>query len=200
MEAEMRRRAFLAVSGRTAMLAMAAGVTTSGQRRQSENPSAALSTVEERVAAVIEAYDTQGNHRTGTAVDRQSGEWLATQVRRIGVEPVLEPFTVNRVDVRTCYVRVADHRIDAVPLFDAGFTEAEGMKGVLGPLGSDAQIAVVESEPRRLANTDPAARDQVEEARRGRHKGVLVLTGGPKPGLFLLNANRFSSPAGPPML
>jgi hypothetical protein len=169
----MKRRAFLAVSSQTAMLAMAAGAAKSaglGQSREFDP----LSTVEQRVAAVIQAYDAQGNHRTGTAVDRQSGEWLAARVREMGVEPVLEPFTLNRIDARTCYVCIADRRIDAVPPFDAGFTSAEGTTGRLGPLGSDAEIAVVESEPARLANTDPVERDHVEEARRGPHKGVVV--------------------------
>ncbi len=195
----MERRAFLAVSGQTAMLAMAAGFAKSAQVPQSELP-ATLSTIEQRVAAVIEAYDAQGNHRTGTDVDTQSGEWLATQIRRMGVESVLEPFTLNRIDLRTCYLRIADRRIDAVPLFDAGFTNAEGTTGILGPLASDTEIALVESEAARLANTEPVERDQVEEARRGRHKGVVVLTRGPKQGLFLLNASGFMTPAGPPML
>ena len=156
--------------------------------------------VEQRVATIIEAYDAQGNHRTGTEVDRQSAEWLAGQVRRLGVEPALESFPLNRVDVRSCYVRVGDRRIDAVPLFDAGFTRQGEVTGVLGPLGSNAQIALVESEPALLANTDPVQHDQVEEARRSGHKAVVVLTRGPNPGLFLLNADRFSAPAGPPML
>jgi hypothetical protein len=195
----MERRAFLAVSGQTAMLAVAAGVAKSaGARQPEETPP--LTEIEQRVAAVIETYDAQGNHRTGTQVDRQSGEWLASEIRRLRVEPVLEPFTLNRIVVRDCHLRVADRRIDAVPLFDAGFTDADGVKGVLGPPGSDAEIALVESEPPRLANTDPVDRDQVEEARQGPYKGVVVLTRGPKPGLFLLNANQFSAPAGPPML
>jgi hypothetical protein len=194
----MERRAFLAVSGQAAMLATAASVAKAAYLGQSERP-ATLSTIEQRVARVIEAYDAQGNHRTGTAVDRQSGEWLATEVQRMGVQPVMEPFTLNRIDVRTCFVRIGDRRIDAVPVFDAGFTGAEGLKGVFGPLGSDAEIALVESNPPQLA-TDPVDNDQVEEARRGQYKGVVVLTRGPKPGLFLLNANRFSAPAGPPML
>jgi hypothetical protein len=195
----MERRVFLTLSGQVGMFTLASRVAKSaGARPGKETP---ISTeVERRVAAVIEAYDAEGNHRTGTQVDRQSGEWLARQIRRIGVEPVLEPFTLNRIDVRTCAVRVADRRIDAVPFFDASFTGAKGVTGVLGPLGTDADIALVESEPPRLANTDPVERDQVEEARRGPHKGVVVLTRGPKPGLFLLNANRFSAPGGPPML
>jgi hypothetical protein len=193
----MQRRAFLAFGSQTALFALAAGVARSHAMSAHEESPVDL---EQRVASVIAAYDAQGNHRTGTAVDRQSAEWLATEVRRVGVGPVLEPFTLNRIDVRTCYVRVADRRIDAVPLFDAGFTGAEGITGTFGPLGGDGDIALVESEPPRLANTDPVQRDQVEEARRGPHKGVVVLTRGPKPGLFLLNADRFSAPSGPPML
>jgi hypothetical protein len=83
----MERRAFLAVSGQTAMLAMAAGVAKAARLGRSQEP-ATLSVVEERVAGMIEAYDSQGNHRTGTAVDTQSGELLATHIRRIGVEAV----------------------------------------------------------------------------------------------------------------
>jgi len=68
----MRRRAFLAVSGQTTLLAMAAGVATSARLRQSGTPPGTPSTVEERIASVIEAFDAQGNHRTGTEVGRQS--------------------------------------------------------------------------------------------------------------------------------
>ncbi len=181
------------------MFALAAGVAKVSATSADGEPPARID-VEPRVASVIAAYDAQGNHRTGTAVDRRSGEWLAAQIRRLRVEPLLEPFTLDRVELRSCYLRVADRRIEGVPLFDAGFTGPEGVKGVLGPLGSDADIAVVESEPPRLANTDPALRDQVEEARRGPYRAVVVLTRGPNPGLFLLNANRFRTPAGPPML
>jgi hypothetical protein len=195
----MRRRAFLAFGGRTALFALAAGAATSHATSVDEEPPTQMD-LEQRVASVIATYDAQGNHRTGTAVDTQSGEWLAAQIRRLSVEPLLEPFTLDRVDLRSCYLRVADRRIEGVPLFDAGFTGPEGVKGVVGPLGSDADIAVVESEPPRLATTDPLLHDQVEEARRGPYRAVLVLTRGPTPGLFLLNANRFRAPAGPPML
>ena len=74
----MDRRAFLTVSGQTAMLALSAGVAKSGGVQRGDEPPK-LTEVERRVAAVIEAYDAQGNHRTGTQVDRQSGDWLATQ-------------------------------------------------------------------------------------------------------------------------
>src|SRR4029453_7845089 len=83
---------------------------------------------------------------------------------------------------------------------DAGFTGREGVTGVVGLPGSDADIAVVESALPDIANTNPARGDEVEEARRGPYKAGVVLTRGPNPGLFLLNASRFRAPAGPPML
>jgi hypothetical protein len=82
--------------------------------------------LEQRIADVIAAFDAQGNHRTGTPVDNASAEWLARQVQQLGAEPELEPFTLNRVDPQSCYLRIADRRIDGVPLFDATFTDGEG--------------------------------------------------------------------------
>lgn len=157
--------------------------------------------LEQRVAAVIQTYDAQGNHRTGTEVDEASAEWLANQVRKLGAEPSIESFTLSRVDPQSCYLHIADRRIDGVPLFDAGFTDAEGVRGRLGPLGSDSEIGLAETTPFRL--TEPSGieeRNQVAEARHSRHKAVVLLTRGSRPGLFLINAAAFTKPFGPPML
>lgn len=196
----MERRTFLVKGGQTVLCALTGHATESGlgaEQRQSEDSS---NTLEQRVATVIQAYDGQGNHRTGTEVDRQSGEWLAEEVRRLGVKPSLEPFTLNRVDPQSCYLRVGNRRIDGVPLFDAGFTDNQGVRGRLGLLGSDAAIALVEIGPLQLA--DPRAEHQgpISSARHGQHKGVVLLTRGRRPGLFLSNALAFKNPSGPPML
>jgi hypothetical protein len=45
-----------------------------------------------RIGDVIHSYEKQGFHSTGTAVDRISGEWLADEVRAIGLKPILEEF------------------------------------------------------------------------------------------------------------
>jgi Peptidase family M28 len=154
--------------------------------------------LEQRTADIIAAFDGQGNHRTGTPSDNASAEWLAGQVRQLGVEPELEPFALNRVDPQACYLRVADRRIDGVPLFDAAFTNGEGVRGRLGPLGSDAEIGLAETVPVTLG--DPLkGQAALAEVRRSRHKAVVLLTrGGGRPGLFLLNAGSFSKPLGPP--
>src|ERR1700730_6264538 len=153
--------------------------------------------LERRIADVLAAYDAQGNHRTGTPADNASAEWLARQVQQLGAEPELEPFALNRVDPQSCYLRIADRRIDGVPLFDATFTDGEGVRGRLGPLGSDAEIGLAETVPVTLM--DPLKGQAAPaEARRSRHKAVVLLTRGSRPGLFLLNAGSFSKPIGAP--
>ncbi len=156
--------------------------------------------LEQRVAGVVQAFDAQGNHRTGTEVDNACARWLAGEVRHSGVAASLEPFALTRIDPESCYLRIGDRRMDGVPLFDAAFTGADGVPGHIGPLGSDAEIGLAESEPAQLNESDSKRRDQVSEARRSRHKAVAVLTRGVRPGLFLLNANAFRQPFGPPML
>jgi hypothetical protein len=197
----MKRRVFLAVGGETLVCALVPRATRSGLLFAQQQSQVSPGALEQRVAAVIQAYDAQGNHRTGTDVDRVSAEWLASEVRRLGVTPSLEPFTLNRVDPQSCYLRIAGRRIDGVPAFDARFTNAEGVRGRLGPLGSDAEIGLAETEPSKLAEPGIEYRSQVAEARRSQHKAVVVLTRGTtRPGLFLMNASAFSKPFGPPML
>jgi hypothetical protein len=87
-----------------------------------------------------------------------------------------------------------------MPVFDAGFSGAEGVHGHLGALGSDAEIGLAESEPAKISDPGNEQRDQVLRARRSQHKGVVVLTRGIRPGLYLLNAADFLKPYGPPML
>ena len=154
--------------------------------------------LEQRVAGVLQAFDAQGNHRTGTAVDTASAEWLADQVRQLGIEPSLEPFGLSRVDPQLAYARVANHRVDGVPMFDTAFTSQEGISGRLGPLGSDAEIGLAETSPVNVVHTAEA--DIVPVVRQSRHKAAILITGATRPGLFLSNAPAFLSPAGPPML
>ena len=198
---DMNRRVFLADSGRTVAAALAAGTARMESPPALETAQPARDDVEGRVATIIQAYDAQGNHRTGTRVDQVSAEWLANEVRQSGAEPSLEPFTLNRLDPQPCYLRIGDRRIDGVPLFDAGLTGAEGVRGRLGPLGSDAEIGLAETTPFRVYEPDGTEeRNEVAEARQSGHKAIVLLTRGSRPGLFLINAGTFAKPFGPPAL
>jgi hypothetical protein len=191
----MRRREFL-LTGASTIVASATGRDALLARDRSQ-PSMAL---QQRLADVIAAYDSQGNHRTGTPVDTASAEWLARQVQEIGAEAELEPFPLSRVDPNACYLNIADRRIEGVPLFDATFSSADGVRGRIGPLGSDAEIGLAETEPFSLIEPRRAQAGVVAEARRSQHQAVVLLTGGSRPGLFLLNAVSFKKPSGPPTL
>src|SRR5215831_19233239 len=143
----MKRRIFLVVGGQTLVCALAPRSTRSNLLFSQQQSQVATVALEQRVANVIAGYDTQKNHRTRTEVDNTSAEWLANQVRQFSAEPLLEPFTLNRIDLQSCYLRIAGRRIDSMPAFDTGFTDAEGIHGRFGPLGSDAEIGLAETEP-----------------------------------------------------
>src|SRR6266481_5096689 len=80
--------------------------------------------LEPGVASLLQAFDAQGNHRTGTAVDNASADWLTDQVRQLGLEPSLETFTLSRADPQLAYARLANRRIDGVPMADSGCSAA----------------------------------------------------------------------------
>ena len=176
----MTRRDWLYLAGQTALLAQ-------------DKP--AHSDPRPRIAQIILAYEDQGIHRTGTEVDRISGDWLATEVRRSGLTPARETFTINRVDPITASLSTDGRRIQGVMLFDGGFTDAAGVSGRLGPLASDAPIGLTQAAP-NTAGTGPL----VEARHQNRHRAIVVVTRGGRPGLCPSNAESFLRPFGPPVL
>lgn len=151
--------------------------------------------MQQRIGALIRAYEEQGFHRTGTTVDRRSGEWLADEVRQIGLEPVLEDFSLNRIDPVAASLVVNDRRIEGLPLFDGGFASSAGIAGALGDLDSDAAIGLTDVAP----NT--AAAGALGDARRQhRHQAIVAVTRGARPGFCPSNADDFLRPFGPPVL
>jgi hypothetical protein len=151
--------------------------------------------VQQRIGTVIRAYESQGFHRTGTAVDQASGDWLADEVRRIGLEPVREEFSLNRVDPVGASLVVNDRTIEGLPLFDGGFTRSAGLTGTLGTMNSDASIGLAESPP------NGAQAGALGDARRhNRHRAIVVVTRGARPGFCPSNADSFLRPFGPPVL
>ena len=149
----------------------------------------------EHVARLVATYESQGIHRTGTDVDRLSADWLAAEVRDAGLTPALEPFPLSRVDPIATALTVRGRHIPGVPLFDAAFTGAAGIEGGLGPIGGDAELALAESAP------NAAAAGALGDARRtSRHKAIVCVTRGGRPGLCPSNADAFLKPFGPPVL
>jgi hypothetical protein len=147
----------------------------------------------QRIARVIQEYDAQGWHRTGTEVDRRSGEWLAGLVRECGLEAMLEPFSLSRLDPQQVFIEVEGRRVEGLPLFDGGLTGPDGVRGCLGPLGSEGEIQLIEGEPR-------AVETWASTRRTSRCQAMVAVTTGRRPGLAPWNAYEFMSPFGPPIL
>jgi hypothetical protein len=151
--------------------------------------------VQQRIGTVIRAYEEQGFHRTGTTVDRTSGDWLADEVRRIGPEPMCEEFPLSRVDLVDTFIAANNRRIEGLPLFDGTFTNAAGIAGTLGGLDSDASIGLTEAAP------NAAGTGALGDARRqNRHRAIVVITRGKQPGFCPSNGDNFLQPFGPPVL
>jgi len=153
------------------------------------------SEAQRRVAKIIQSFEEQGIHRTGTEVDRVSGDWLMAQVHEAGLEPAREVFELSRVDPVAASVGAAGRRVEGLPLFDGAFTGADGVRGRLGPLGSSAEIGLAEAAP----NTSGAG--SLGQARReNRHRAIVLVTRGGRPGLCPNNAESFLHPFGPPVV
>jgi hypothetical protein len=88
--------------------------------------------MQRRIGDVIHGYEEQGFHRTGTAVDQISGDWLANEVREIGLAPMREEFSLSRVDPVSASIVVNGRKVEGLPFFDGGFTTSAGIRGRLG--------------------------------------------------------------------
>jgi hypothetical protein len=149
-----------------------------------------------RIAHTVRDYDAQGIHRTATSVDDASARWLAGELRAIGLDAALEPFSISRIDLGDTYVELGGRQVGGVPLFDASFTPAEGISGRLRVAGSDGDIGLIEASPLDGTEHDGKLRRALD----GRWKALVIVTNGGRAGLSLINAARFLSPAGVPAL
>ena len=150
-----------------------------------------------RIARIIEDYDRQGMHRTGTEVDNRSASWLVEQARQAGAGARIEPFAIDRVDIQRAYLEIGGRRVDGLPLFDGTFTEPGGLEGLLATPETKSEVALVavdaggiSSEGRALAGL----------RRSGVHKAIIVVTQGAHAGLTPMNAVDFAEPYGCPAL
>ncbi len=149
---------------------------------------------EDRIGAIIAAFDTQGWHRTGTPADAACAAWLSEKVRDLGPAPETDAYEISRLNPEQAYVEVAGRRVDGLPLFDCGLTESAGVSGRLGASGSEADIGVV------VISAGPAMHQLEELRRKGKHSAIVCVTEGREPGLVASNASSFYEPFGPPVV
>ena len=189
---KITRHDFLIAGG-----AASAGWLLSSRRVAAAQPPSPSSSLVARASRVIEEYDAQGIHRTGTDVDDASGAWLVEQARAAGATAAVERFHLSRVDVQACTISVGGKTIDGLPLFDGGFTGSAGVNGRLGAADGNAEIALVDLDGPAISSE---GRSLDGLRRGGRHRAVVGITRGSQPGLTPMNAYRFSEPYGLPVV
>jgi hypothetical protein len=135
------------------------------------------------------AWDAQGAHRTATTGDEAGAVWLAHEAAGFGVEMGTEVFELDRLDPVACYLELDGERIPGVPAFDAPAAGAHGMTGTLSLSGHDEAILVAKLTPRSVYT------GEYERLRRdAAHRALVIVCTGERPGMGLLNAERFRNP------
>ena len=180
------RRQFIKL-GASAVLLARAGVSFAQGEKMST-----------RVSSIISGYSAQGFHRTGTDIDEQSATWLAGKIKAMGVEPEMDSFRFKRLEILEARFDVAGRNLAAVPLYDCTYTDASGISGTVGRLGSGADIGVAMAAP-----IGGEALEAIEAARHVHaHKAIVVVTDSrmPADGIATINAESFTAPFGPPVL
>ena len=153
------------------------------------------------IAADIKGWDAIGDHRTGTAGDRRTSDWLVRRVRSAGLEPRRDDFELSRWVLGRCMLEADGTVVEGVPLFDGGTTPPNGVVGGLHLLGEgrgNAGIGVG-----AFGNAAGGAAGVLAAARRSDGYSAIVAVSKMDPrvtGLALQNADRFNDPFGPPVL
>lgn len=165
------------------------------------NGGLSMSELAGNIAADIKGWDAIDDHRTGTAGDRRTSDWLAERVVSAGLDPRRDDFALSRRVLEHCALEVDTTVVEGVPLFDGGTTGPEGVVGGLGLLGesrSNAGIGVG-----AFGNAAGGATRTLAAARRSNEYRAIVAVSRMDErvtGLALQNADQFSEPFGPPVL
>ena len=118
------------------------------------------------------------------------------QVRETGLEPAREVFELSRIDPVVGSVSAAGRSVEGLALFDGAFTSAEGVRGRLwGHWGVALRLDLRKPPP----NTS-GSRSAAEARRQNRHRAIVLVTRGGRPGLCPNNAESFLHPFGPPVV
>lgn len=97
-----------------------------------------------RAIAWLTEWDSQGIHRTATAGDEAGANWLIREATGLGAAPAIEEFALDRLEPIDIYLEFDGRRVPGVPVFDAPATGPEGVSGILGRVGEQTPIALVE--------------------------------------------------------
>ena len=148
----------------------------------------------------IQAWNDICDHRTGTAGDRTTDDWLSHAIQTVGLTATVDPFDFDRLDVHECHIDIASQRIEGVPMFDAGSTGPAPIEGQLGGDVLCSTFAPFDAHPSTLATHSMR--------KEGACRALIAISAGQTPGdqhsvvdgLALVNAEAYRAPWGPPVV
>ena len=156
--------------------------------------------LEQRIATILETYDQQGIHRTGTTGDTKNAHYLAEEIKAAGQKPLLTKFRHLRIDPIQSELQIGNHTIQGIPFFDGTFTDKNGIRGQIGGPENNAPITVGHHLTNRGWDKPQLAHAQ----RRNKIKAMIAICKQTHPddmrGLTPTNAENFTTPFGPPVL
>jgi hypothetical protein len=148
-----------------------------------------------RAVAWLSAWGSQGAHRTATTGDEAGALWLTHEAAGLGVEVASEAFALDRLDPVARYPELDGERISAVPAFDAPATGTDGVNGTLSLNDHDEAILVA-----KLAPQSVYTREYERVRHDTAHRALVIVCAGARPGIGMLNAERFRHPYGAPTI
>jgi hypothetical protein len=102
-----------------------------------------------------------------------------------------------RVNPGSCYLQTGERRVGGLPMFDGAFTNERGLVGRLGNAGDGTEFGLVVADQMTIS----AEAESIKDLRRSnKHRGLIIVTKGGRPGLCPINARHFLEPFGPPVL
>lgn len=144
-------------------------------------------------------YDSFGIRRAGTPGDLDSARWLLEELQAVdALQPTFQDVSFERFVPGPAHLVAQDgERIEGLPLFDGGLTRPEGEIGLIGPLGSEAEIGFAVMEPAMASLPDNAF---AQSRATSHHRAIVIALTTRDGGLAPLNAHDCSNPFGPPVL
>jgi hypothetical protein len=193
----LTRKEFLQLIAGAAAAPFAGALWPGLMRAAAQAPQPASPDLLARIGRLIQEYDAQGIHRTGTQVDTQSASWLLKRAIEAGADVELSMFPLSRVDVQTALLEADGRQVPGLPLFDGTFTDARGLDGRLVLPAASGDFALLTAD---AAGITSEGRGLSELRKSGRFKAIVVVTQGAHAGLSPMNAADFAAPYGCPVL
>ena len=192
-----RRRTLGFASGATAL-----GLCCSADLEALSGSTAGSAQEEAQLVQDIRAWDALGMHRTGSAEDAQTANWLAAEIEQAGASAQIDSLEFTRRVPGRCEVRTSVDSAQAasgLPMFDGAATLSGGITGKAGALGSGAAIGVTVFGP---GGWDKNTRELQAVRASNQHQAIIAVADAKQvlPGLTVLNAEAYQAPFGPPVL